>query len=117
MHSPMNSPTPAFDLVAPPKLRVSSSQSVDSSASGSDRREFQESLSDNETGGSGSGLSQTTTRETVKVDVTCQRPGDDMSAVDDGPLFRATMKALEQKTGSMRTRMKKVLSKAEAVQL
>lgn len=39
-----------------------------------------------------------------------------MSAVEDGPLFRATMKALEQKTGSMRTKMKKVLKKAEAAQ-
>lgn len=39
-----------------------------------------------------------------------------MSAVEDGPLFRATMKALEQKTGNMRTRMKKVLRKAEAAQ-
>ncbi|KAK2880027.1 hypothetical protein FQN49_000633 [Arthroderma sp. PD_2] len=50
----------------------------------------------------------------VKVDVTCQRPGEDMSAVDDGPLFRATMKALEQKTGNMRAKMKKLLKKAEA---
>jgi len=32
---------------------------------------------------------------------------------DDGPVFRATMKALEQKTGNMRTHMKKVLKKAE----
>ena len=40
-----------------------------------------------------------------------------MSAAEDGPLFRATMKALEQKTGSMRQRMKKVLKKAEAAHL
>lgn len=39
-----------------------------------------------------------------------------MSAVEDGPLFRATMKALEQKTGNMRAKMKKVLKKAEAAQ-
>jgi len=32
---------------------------------------------------------------------------------DDGPVFRATLKALEQKTGNMRTQMKKVLKKAE----
>lgn len=50
------------------------------------------------------------------VDVSCQRPGEDMSAVDDGPVFRATMKSLEQKTGNMRTQMKKVLRKAEAAQ-
>lgn len=52
----------------------------------------------------------------VKVDLPHSRPGDDMSAVDDGPLFRATMKALEQKTGNMRTKIKKVLKKAEAAQ-
>lgn len=49
----------------------------------------------------------------VKVDLP-SRQGDDMSAVEDGPLFRATMKALEQKTGNMRTKIKKVLKKAEA---
>lgn len=37
-----------------------------------------------------------------------------MSATEDGPLFRATMKALEQKTGNMKIRMKKVLRSAEA---
>lgn len=52
--------------------------------------------------------------EAIKVDLSCQRPGEDMTAVEDGPLFRATMKALEQKTGNMRTRMKKVLKRAEA---
>ena len=55
--------------------------------------------------------------DTIKVDVSCQRPGEDMSATEDGPLFRATIKALEQKTGNMRTRMKKVLKKAEAARL
>lgn len=52
----------------------------------------------------------------VKLDLPTSRPGEDMSAVDDGPLFRATMKALEQKTGNMRTKIKKVLKKAEAAQ-
>ncbi len=61
-------------------------------------------------------LTQTITYSSTKVDVSCQRPGEDMSAVEDGPLFRATMKALEQKTGNMRMRMKKVLRKAEAAQ-
>jgi Arf-GAP/SH3 domain/ANK repeat/PH domain-containing protein len=56
-------------------------------------------------------------RDTVKVDVSCQRPGEDISAAEDSPLFRATMKALEQKTGNMRQRMKKVLKKAEAAHL
>lgn len=56
-------------------------------------------------------------KDLIKVDVLCQRPGEDMSATEDGPLFRATMKALEQKTGSMRLRMKKVLKKAEAAHM
>ncbi|THC98693.1 hypothetical protein EYZ11_001827 [Aspergillus tanneri] len=50
----------------------------------------------------------------VKVDLPHSRPGEDMSVVEDGPLFRATMKALEQKTGNMRAKIKKVLKKAEA---
>lgn len=37
-----------------------------------------------------------------------------MTTTEDGPLFRATMKSLEQKTGNMKIRMKKVLRKAEA---
>ncbi|RAL15679.1 putative ARF GTPase activator (Csx2) [Aspergillus homomorphus CBS 101889] len=53
---------------------------------------------------------------TVKVDLPHSRPGEDMSVVEDGPLFRATMKALEQKTGNMRAKIKKVLKKAEAAQ-
>ncbi|KIW29668.1 uncharacterized protein PV07_05464 [Cladophialophora immunda] len=50
------------------------------------------------------------------IDVQCARPGEDVSAVDDGPVFRATMKALEQKTGTMKVQIKKVLKKAEAAQ-
>jgi Arf-GAP/SH3 domain/ANK repeat/PH domain-containing protein len=60
--------------------------------------------------------SQATTLSTgstpVKLDVS--RPGEDLSQTDDGPLFRATMKSLEQKTGNMRTRWKKVLKRAES---
>ncbi|EAW11794.1 putative ARF GTPase activator (Csx2) [Aspergillus clavatus NRRL 1] len=52
----------------------------------------------------------------VRVDLSHSRPGEDMSVVEDGPLFRATMKALEQKTGNMRSKIKKVLKKAEAAQ-
>ena len=52
----------------------------------------------------------------LKVDLSVPRPGEDMSVVEDGPLFRATMKTLEQKTGNMRTKIKKVLKKAEAAQ-
>jgi Arf-GAP/SH3 domain/ANK repeat/PH domain-containing protein len=56
-------------------------------------------------------------KETVKVDLACPKPGDDVTIADDGPVFRATLKALEQKTGSMRTQMKKVLKRAEAAHL
>jgi Arf-GAP/SH3 domain/ANK repeat/PH domain-containing protein len=48
---------------------------------------------------------------TLKVD-NCPRPAES-SMGDDGPLFRATMKSLEQKTGNLRTKMKKVLKRAE----
>lgn len=34
---------------------------------------------------------------------------------DDGPVFRATIKALEQKTGNMRMQMKRLIKKAEHV--
>ncbi|KAF2429899.1 ArfGap-domain-containing protein [Tothia fuscella] len=54
-----------------------------------------------------------TTINAGKVDVACQRPGDDVSALEDGPLFRTTMKAMEQKTGSMKQRWKKVLQMAK----
>lgn len=47
------------------------------------------------------------------MDVACPRPGEDVSVTDDGPVFRATLKALEQKTGNMRAHMKKVLKRAE----
>lgn len=48
----------------------------------------------------------------VKLDVS--RPGDELNQTDDGPLFRATIKSLEQKTGNMRARWKKVLKRAES---
>ena len=50
------------------------------------------------------------------IDILCQRPGEDMTSAEDGPVFRATMKSLEQKTGNMRVQIKKVLKKAEAAQ-
>lgn len=52
-------------------------------------------------------------KEPVRVDVAYPRPSDDVTVSDDGPVFRATLKALEQKTGNMRTQMKKVLKRAE----
>jgi len=107
-----NSPSPPFNLVAPPKLRVPSSQSMESRMSGMDTRDFEEPPSPGMPASEGPG--PVLQKDLVKVDVLCQRPGEDMSATEDGPLFRATMKALENKTGNMRSRMKKVLKKAEA---
>lgn len=55
-----------------------------------------------------------TIQEPVRVDVSYPRPTDDFTATDDGPVFRATIKSLEQKTGNMRTQMKRMIKKAEA---
>ncbi|QUC19742.1 uncharacterized protein UV8b_03983 [Ustilaginoidea virens] len=110
-----SSPSPQFYLSSPPKIRVASTQSVDSRLTGIDFDEPGSPLispSDN--------LTQTTTnttQETVKVDVLCPRHDDDVNVSDDGPVFRATLKALEQKTGNMRTQMKKVLKRAEQAHL
>ena len=61
----------------------------------------------------GTTIATSATANPAKVDVSCQKPGEDVSLSDDGPLFRATMKAMEQRTGSMRARWKRVLKKAE----
>ncbi|KAF2109053.1 centaurin-beta-2 [Lophiotrema nucula] len=118
------SPSPRLELGVPPRLRVPSGQSMDSRVSDSDgygneidtippKSPTIDSLPEY---GLGLVPSQTTTlaSNTVKVDLNCPRPGDDLSQTDDGPLFRATMKSLEQKTGNMRARWKKVLKRAEA---
>lgn len=60
--------------------------------------------------------SQLPAQEPVKVDIACPKFGDDVTVNDDGPVFRATIKALEQKTGNMRIQVKRVLKKAEAAQ-
>lgn len=52
---------------------------------------------------------------TVKVD-NCPRPNDNQMG-DDGPLFRATMKSLEQRTGSLRQKMKKMIKRAESAKV
>ncbi|RMY76043.1 hypothetical protein D0862_13823 [Hortaea werneckii] len=121
------------DMNIPPRLRVPSAQSIESRVSVSN-------VSDSEGEGSykdykepqspmfeaipedGYNLVQSmtgqtnTTGGTVKVDVATCRPGEDPSTNEDGPLFRATMRSLEQKTGHMRLRMKKVLRTAEAAE-
>ncbi len=114
-HGPLM-PSPSLDLPVPSRLRVPSSQSVKSGVGELEHNENLGPPSPSEISEAPLSLTLTATRENTKVDVSCHRPGEDMSAVEDGPLFRATMKALEQKTGSMRARMKKVLRKAEAAQ-
>ena len=111
-------PSPYFELNVPPRLRLPSTQSIMSAPSESDYTDMGP-PSPIEPGEISLGvpqIPQTTNKEHVVVGVSCPRPGDDMTATEDGPLFRATMKALEQKTGNMRMRMKKVLRKAEAAQ-
>ncbi|KND95202.1 Protein csx2 [Tolypocladium ophioglossoides CBS 100239] len=110
------SPSPPFLLAPPPKIRVASTQSVDSRLTGSVDIEEASSppLPPNEAGAL---AVMPLVKETIKVDVSCPRPGDDVSVTDDGPVFRATLKALEQKTGNMRTQMKKVLKRAEQAHL
>ncbi|KAJ2904728.1 PH domain-containing protein [Zalerion maritima] len=110
-----SSPSPAFYLNAPPKIRVASAQSLDSRVSAADQDEPSSPLALPDA----STIPQTPTplppvKEAVKIDIPCPRPGEDVTVSDDGPVFRATIKALEQKTGNMRTQMKKVLRKAES---
>lgn len=109
--------SPNLELLVPPRNRVPSSHSILTHSSDVDVApnpqippstppEITDSVS----------TTQATAPPPVKVDLPHSRPGEDMSVVEDGPLFRATMKALEQKTGNMRAKIKKVLKKAEAAQ-
>lgn len=117
VNSPFASP-PAYDLKVPSRLRLPSAQSIVSGVSESDQTEYLGPPSPNGEGVDNTiALPPAATKDVMKIDISCQRPGEDMSASDDGPLFRATMKALEQKTGNMKIRMKKVLRKAEAAQV
>jgi Arf-GAP/SH3 domain/ANK repeat/PH domain-containing protein len=103
------------------RLRVPSAQSMDSRISDSDDGGFP--FREGQLGTTVDSIPEDrmnleysisgTTAATVKLDINCQRPGDDVTTVEDGPLFRATMKAMELKTGNMRARWKKVLKRAE----
>ncbi|KAH8884488.1 ArfGap-domain-containing protein [Thozetella sp. PMI_491] len=115
-----NSPSPPILLSAPPKLRVVSAQSVESRISAQELDEPplspQAPAFDTNNGAPSSAPSSTAAvKEAIKVDVSCPRPGEDVAVSDDGPVFRATIKALEQKTGNMRTQMKRLIKKAEHV--
>ncbi|TRX97704.1 hypothetical protein FHL15_001459 [Xylaria flabelliformis] len=106
-HPPPPSP---FQLAVPPKIRVPSAQSADSRISEQDEPSSPPNLP-YELQSVAPVVSQAR-RDSVKLDIACPRPGEDMMG-DDGPVFRAMLKALEHKTGNMRTHMKKVLKKAE----
>ncbi|KAF1941889.1 centaurin-beta-2 [Clathrospora elynae] len=105
-------PSPAlrFELGVPPRLRVPSAQSIESRLS-----EAAEDDAARDCDGApprSPRFDPMAPESSVRLDVS--RPSEDLSQTDDGPLFRATMKSLEQKTGNMRTRWKKVLKRAEA---
>ena len=110
-----NSPIPPL-LNAPPKVRVVSAQSLESHISTiPEQDESTTPQPPSRDLNNGAALLPPAPKELIKVDVSCPRPGDDMSVSDDGPVFRATMKALEQKTGNMRMQMKRLIKKAEQV--
>lgn len=119
------------DMNIPPRLRVPSTQSIESRVSNVSDSEGEGSYKDYKEPQSptfeaipedGYGLVPTLTAQsamtgsTVKVDVATCKPGEDPTTNEDGPVFRATMRSLEQKTGHMRLRMKKVLRTAEAAE-
>ncbi|KAK3699489.1 hypothetical protein LTR37_016446 [Vermiconidia calcicola] len=122
--------SPRIEMSLPPRLRVPSTQSIESRFSSVSDSEGEGSYKDPKEPQSptfdpipenGLGLIPTMTASTsagsaVKVDVATCKPGEDPSTGEDGPLFRATMRSLEQKTGNMRLRMKKVLRAAEAAE-
>jgi len=110
-----SSPSPPLLLSAPPKVRVVSAQSLASGISGADLDESSPLQLPPNDAGNVISIEIPTVREPIKVDVPCPRPGEDVSVSDDGPVFRATMKALEQKTGNMRSQMKRLIKKAEQV--
>ncbi|KAF8472770.1 hypothetical protein BDZ91DRAFT_770777 [Kalaharituber pfeilii] len=98
------SPMHSFDMGAPPKLRLNSVSELSRSV----EKDYLETSSPTEP------IQDGVVTASVKVD--CQRPPESMMA-EDGPLFRATIKSLEQKTGAFRSRMKKVLKRAEAAKM
>src|SRR5690606_34566862 len=112
-----SSPLPLL-LASPPKPRAVSSQTVDSRISTADNEEPASPLApvqEIETGGTVAGSVTTqpapTIKEPVRVDVACPKPMEDVTVANDGPVFRATIKALEQKTGNMRSQLKRVLKR------
>ncbi|KAF2149843.1 ArfGap-domain-containing protein [Myriangium duriaei CBS 260.36] len=125
--SPQNR-SPRLETISPPRLRVPSAQSIES-------RMSVVSDSDGDTACGltvpqspsiepipeyGLGLIPTVASSigtSEKLDIgSISRPAEDYISTEDGPVFRATMKSLESKTGTMRSRMKRVLRTAEAAE-
>ncbi|CAK4029337.1 ribosylation factor GTPase-activating cnt6 [Lecanosticta acicola] len=118
----------SLEVNMPPRLRVPSTQSIESRVSNVSDSEGEGTYKDIKEPQSptfeaipenGFDLAPSLTAASVapvKVDVATCKPGEHPSLNEDGPLFRATMKSLEQKTGHMRMRMKRVLKTAEAAQ-
>ena len=119
--------SPRLDTISPQRLRVPSAQSIESrmsTISDSDSEQppgipVPQSPNVEPIPEYGLGLIPTTVSSigAEKFDVSkVGRPGEDYASTEDGPVFRATMKSLESKTGTMRTRMKRVLRTAEAAE-
>lgn len=118
--------SPRLETLSPPRLRVPSAQSIESRlsvVSDSDGEMPSNLVPQSPIIDSipeyGLGLIPTTVSSIgpEKLDIAnIGRPGEDYVSTEDGPLFRATMKSLESKTGTMRTRMKRVLRTAEAAE-
>ncbi|KAI5795184.1 hypothetical protein EDC01DRAFT_654432 [Geopyxis carbonaria] len=107
--SPAVGPDYAMNPSSIPKLRVGSNKFPEYRTNGQSDAEPSSPSIDNF---DGSTLAPSITNvPTVKVD-NCPRPNDS-NLGEDGPLFRATIKSLEQKTGTLRQKMKKVLKRAE----
>lgn len=111
-----SSPPPAL-LSVPPRPRVASAQSVESRMSAAEQEEPTSPVAVSHEASNGlspAPAAMSVSKEHIKVDLSCPRPEDNNSIADDGPVFRATMKALEQKTGNMRTQMKRLIKTAAA---
>lgn len=118
--SGLKSPNLRVDNLSPARSRLPSAQSIESRISDSDGGEVVKDVVPQsptidaipeddlliEPTVSGSNAA-------VKFDINCQRPDDGVTSSEDGPLFRATMKAMESKTSNMKGRWKKVLKRAE----
>ena len=100
-------------LSVPPKVRAVSTQSINSQISAVPEQD-ESTLSPPLPDATSMAQSwQQPSKEAIKVDISTPRPNNDN---DDGPVFRAHMKTLEQKTGNMRMQMKKLIKKAEHAQ-